>query len=430
MRAIHILVISGIFLGLYLNLGFWIGGIYVGGLILTIFGTIAFVLHVGTGKDIPAALTMIGAVCLWGLTIPFSPAPDKFASEEMKSLVLLVSSVVCSLGVFFEIRRVKRVNLSIMMTIITTILITFSYAEIYISPFRELSDSVRNWLYAGRYSYSADDRDLLISGVIRPKLFTQEPSHLAKAISIALAGSVILSRNRFRYVFGFIGFILAFLAIRSPTMLLSPAVVIASTAVRRIKFGERQKIRSTSLFILVVGAVCMLSFLPQIASLLPFERAQMIANNEDVSTVTRSTGPMLVAYETAKKYPIAGAGIGGRELVSDIQFDVYSNFKSYDLERLKDGAGYIGWGNAFFEMLTYCGIIMGIIILPAMLVGMRIFNPSISFLFLIFFLVFNFDGGFPTSRPWSYFSILLAMLAVSRSTSSVVVPRAPARAKT
>ena len=400
---------------MYLNLGINLGGTYVGGLLASIVGLFLLALHLlsSSSKKVRFSTLIIAfATGSWALTIPFSPNPSGFWLEALKSLAVLMTSVLAAFGACVELRTFSRKRLGTYCGFVAGTLIVLAYLEIY-TPFRQISDAFRNTVFSGQFLYDADLRDLAIAGGIRPNVFTQEPSHAAKAIAVSLGGWIILSRSRYSYLIGSLAWVLAMYACRSPTLVLAIGIVTASWAyLRSLRHGKERPGQLIIRVLISIAPVIPFFVLPAIAGLLPFDRAQMIASGEDQSAITRTQGPMLVAYHTALEYPIAGAGIGGRELVSDIVYSVYSSFPGYYVERLTISEGYVGWGNAFFEMLTYCGIFMGLFLLPLLVAAMRQFHRDRLLIISLFFLIFNLDGGFGTMRPWGYFAVITAMVAV------------------
>lgn len=399
--------------GLYTNLGLVIAGTYVAGLIPGLAGLALLAANLagrGGSQNLLSAAGIGIASALWVLTIPFSPDLAGFGFEHFRSLALLILASLASFGAFLEVTTYRRETVLKACIWIAGSILVLAVLEVY-TPFRAVSEWVRSTLYAGRYIYSADLRDVLISGAIRPKVFTQEPSHVAKAVGVALAGAMILSRNPNRYFIGGAAWLFAFYLIGSPTLLLTVGAVFAAHVFSRPVLGVGGAMWRV---VVVFAPVLAFMFLQDLAALLPFARAQMISSGQDVSFLTRSIGPAMIALETIKTYPIAGAGIGGRELVMDIVLQVYQQFPGYWLGRLTRNEGYAGWGNAFFEIFTYAGIVMSAILLPIMLLALRAMNASILLIVLIFFLVFNFDAGFVTARPWCYFGLLMALIAVSQ----------------
>ncbi len=365
---------------------------------------------------------LVVCTSLWIITIPFSPDPTRYGMEQLKSVALLMGSTLSAYGMFLELSTWPRKILLKCAIAISSILFLLSALEIY-TPFRAISDEARRYLYSGRYLYEDDARDILFSGTIRPKVFTQEPSHLAKALAVTISASVVLSRHRYRVAIGLLAWLAAYRLVTAPTLLLGLGVIIASVVFKtpRAYSVTGLLVRIAAVAIPIAGFV----WIQDLASLLPFARAQAIASGADRSFVIRSIGPATIAWETITRYPISGSGIGGREAISPIVLEFYGSLPGFWIERFRLNAG-AGWGNAFFEIFTYSGIVTGAIVLPALLWVTRQFSSSALFSALLFFLVFNFDAGFTSSRPWIYYAILAASFAASYGQASRR-PRSDAR---
>lgn len=397
----------------YLNLGVTVGGSYVSGLLLIPLGLALLSIHL-MGPDRKkvgraTALFFIAGLS-WALTIPFSPDPSGFFLEHVKSLALLVASILTAYGIYAEISRHSPRKLESSAIAIFLFLLILGLLEVF-TPFSDLSNSVRSFIFGDAFLYSSDIRDLQIAGGVRPKVFTQEPSHYAKALAVSLACAVILSRHRSRYVLGGMGWILSIGVAGSPTLLLAPGIIALEMAYRSPTNYSSQFLKILRILVVFIP-IFILANLQQVASYLPFERTQQIAVGSDGSALTRSVAPPMIAAETIRQYPLAGAGIGGRELVDDIVYRVYSQFPGYHLRRLDDNLGYAGWGNAFFEIPVYGGFVFTILLMALLLHSFKRLHFSRLLGFGCFFLIFNFDSGFVSPRVWCYFMVVMAICAV------------------
>lgn len=403
-------VAFGAFLiALYLNAGITFDGRYFPGVVATATGLVLAALVIPSEGAVKKAVLLLAAVSAWTPTILLSPAPSYFLGEHLISLANLAASTVIAYAVFREAITIPAATMHRAATALTGILLIVAILEIY-TPFRDLVDAFRVSFYEGGFIYQGVERDVRIAGKIRPTGFTQEPSHFAKGLSVALTAAILTSTSRLRYWYGGAVWLLAVFLAGSPTLLLAPAVIALVHIFKTRRNVTGMLLRAAIIFVPILS----LALLEQIAAMLPFARAQAIAMGEDTSTITRSIGPVLIAWNVWLEYPIAGAGIGGRELVTDVVIDVYRQFPGYWIGRLTGAnEGYAGWGNAFFEIPAYSGLVCGAFILPALYRSLKVFGGSSLLAFGMFFLVFNFDSGFVSQRPWGYFGLIIAVAAVS-----------------
>lgn len=394
----------------YLNLGIPLGGYYFSGAVTVIFGSALLCVHLFFVRSSQALVVASRfAICslAWAATIPFSPDLYGFFAEHLKSLVMLTASTLAAVGVYLEIRTVSAPKLEKAALRIFLALLIMGLLESY-TPLRIVSDAFRENVYKGAFIYDSDARDLAISHAVRPKVFTQEPSHYAKALALSLACWVILNRSKNALLLGAGAWLVALFVTGSPTTLLAGGAVALERVFRNppsyVGFA-----RYATRFAMVTAPILLLATIQTVASFVPNARMQEIASGEDNSSVTRTLAPPYIAYETAVKYPIAGAAIGGRELVQDVLVDVYSTYPNYDLKLLNEGEGYVGWANAFFEIAVYGGLLFTVIIMALTFWAFRQIYPSALFSFGCFFVIFNFDSGFASPRPWVNFMILMAV---------------------
>ena len=83
--------------------------------------------------------------------------------------------------------------------------------------------------------YDADLRDIYFYGMIRPKLFTEEPSHVAKFYLICLFVWFSLSENKVRYIIMLLFTVLGIVLIRSHLVLIIIPITIIVEAFYRKK---------------------------------------------------------------------------------------------------------------------------------------------------------------------------------------------------
>lgn len=367
------------------------------------------------------AVAVAGLALAWSATIPFSPDPVRFLKEHLISVGFLCFSVTAAWGVFNYARSLRTEQLSKLFGSLAVALLALATLERY-TPFVEVSNAVRAVLYSGSFLYESGDRDIEIAGAVRPMVFTQEPSHLAKFLMASIL--VWAFTRRGRSLWPPLGaFVVALFITGSPTVVIGLAIltiVIGADYADRFAQFNRSGVGKTLgrgvVFILALLMMYVYANFADISAFLPFERAQLIAGGKDASSVIRMSGAYSLAWAVLEQYPISGAGIGGRELVQGILLEIYNSY-GLKMERFYGSEGYTGWGNAFTEIIVYGGAVIGALVYTVQFAVMRIFIPRLSLLIPIFFLVFNMDSGFTSPRVWVYFALISAGLTVRYRTS-------------
>ncbi len=412
-------------LGAFTFLGFPIGGRHVFGGLLMFGGMGLLAVHLLGRRNRRAhhgTVLLLIAGLAWGLTIPFSPNPGGFLGEHILSLILLCVSLLAAFGLYLELKSLGRTRLTRLALWSAFAVILLATIEVY-TPLRQVSDGVRNVLYAGNFIYDSDARDLSFAGGIRPKVFTQEPSHPARFVSVMLVAYVLTSRSRRRWVAAIGLWLVGAYIMRSPSLLLAPAILGAL-------FGHRQfaSARPARQMVAALLMIATLAAAPTIGRHVPNERINAIATGEDVSALKRLFGPAKIAVGSMRAHPFGGAGIGGRELVQDIVLDAYDSYPQIWLAEIRDDTGYTGWGNAFFEMFTYSGLALGALLLPLLFIVLgKAYGVGAPAAFFLVIAMFNFDSGFVAGRVWAYFAVIAAVVADSNRLHSPHGLRHPER---
>jgi hypothetical protein len=298
------------------------------------------------------------------------------------------------------------------MAVTVVLILVLACLEAY-TPFAGVSNAAREVLYAadGQFLYSSDERDMFLHGAVRPKVFTQEPSHPAKYLAVGIAAWFLVSARRYKGLISMALFLLGAFVLRSPSLIAGPIFVAYFAALGAD--GEHDVRKGSARLLALV--VCALAFftLPQWVGMFPGERSTEIAQELDASSIIRLLGPLEIATEIIKEQPFFGVGIGGKEYAWETMLSVYAMFPVMKIERFYLMAD-AGWGNAFFQFIAYCGIAGGAAFLW-WLAGMsrRLIVKDWPSMLFVFFVVFNIDGAFNIVRPWAYFFLMAAAYHVA-----------------
>jgi hypothetical protein len=396
------IVVLAILAGTYTNLALNVGTLLYG-FIPLVGGAFLFIKHIRSNGPMVRLLGSLLALCividLGSVSFPLDWI------ELFQSTVLLMASLVAGLGLFAELRTWSRRAFESVLAVTVVIVLVLACLEAF-TPFAQISNAAREILYAadGQFLYSSDERDMFLHGTVRPKVFTQEPSHPAKYLAVAIAAWFLVSKRRHRVLTATALFSLAAYVLRSPSLVAGPILVLYFAAFGAD--GESDARRAASRLCAV--ALCAIAFftLPSWVSLFPGERSMEIAQDLDASTIIRLLGPLEIASDIVKEQPLFGVGIGGKEYAWETMLSVYAMYPVMKLERFYLMAD-AGWGNAFFQFVAYCGLVGGAAFLwwIGTMCKKLIVKDWASMLF-VFFVVFNVDGAFNIVRPWAYFFVL------------------------
>lgn len=348
------------------------------------------------------AVTMVGMV--------FAPEPFQEFFERFKGIVQLIYSSSIGLLFFINMRKWKPELVSKLFMGFVIFILIGTMLEVY-TPFKYLSDDFRHMVFRSGV-YEGDLRDLCTYGQIRPKLFTSEPSHVAKFYILSVFVWFALSKNNWRYLLYIFFSTAGFVLIRSPIIVLSlPLALLVEVFLRKsvslssIITEEKPVIRGT-LSVLIIISVLLLTV--ALSTILAKRTSTAIAGT-DGSFAGRITGPVLIALNTVKKYPLWGAGITGKEAIADVIFGSYwaIGFKRYDV--------YSASSNILMSFITYYGILGGCLFVAGFIALLRRLEIGHGTFIALSVLIFSQTmGAFVGLRIWGYIFIILLIASYAR----------------
>ena len=161
--------------------------------------------------------------------------------------------------------------------------------------------------------------------------------------------------------------------------------------------------KSFAILVILVAIILILSI-----NIIIDKRVNQIISGDDESFKIRFTGPIIIAFEVLKKYPLLGAGISGKEVIEEIINNVY-----YKID-VKYFSVYSFSTNIIMSFFIYYGVLGGILFG----FGIYIFIKrqkieQIKYLFIIFIMYSQTMGGFVSMRPWGYLFIIAAVTTFS-----------------
>lgn len=406
-----IVLVSGFVVMLYLSIGFPLFNKYFHGFGAVLFGWALLFKNIKL-LNTRISLAVLSLIIVTLITIPFSPDPFGFFGEHITSTLMLVFSLGAAIGVAFEIGRWPGFILMRVCLVFSVLILIGSFLEVN-TGFRSVSDQFRHTVYSNRFIYEDESRDILEHGSLRPALFTQEPSHVARFFSTCVICIYMLSKSRYKLILTAALTLLAVYVFRSPTLMIIFGVLFVYIC--EIKTPNIPDVRKVILvkFLTILLVICVSWLLFYIIPLLEIGRVQSALDHSDRSIVYRFTGPYKIAMTVLYEMPPFGSGIGGKELISEIYYDIYLSFPSIS-QALLDYTPNQGWNNAFFEWVIYYGPLgivlsfLSILWLIGSLSYYKVFGMA------VLFVVFNSDAGFVTFRPWCYSLIIISVCNLAK----------------
>jgi hypothetical protein len=339
------------------------------------------------------------------LSIAFSPGyiyvTEKFLSFAQIFLALAVTAMTVRL-----MQQLRREVLERALLVLWCLLVVGSVLEVA-GLIRELSDAFREWAFGGMYTlYDGDARDINFVGWARPKLFATEPSAVSKMFIVSINSWLLIrvTQKKAAVVSGATA--VMFLIMGSPMFVVSAAITLAI-----LIWDQRASIRTkvaTVLAALIVSVLFLAFFGGSVLSTVS-ERLDRIGTTtssgeiEHRSENVRAVIPWINLVNTWSRWPLFGAGIGGKEVVVE-----YSPFRDHGSLNAAIGS------NAAAEVGIYLGLLGGawfvwLLLMQASQTGVRRLGLMLVLVFLFSMLM----GGIESFRYWGHIALLWGALAVA-----------------
>jgi len=264
---------------------------------------------------------MIALVAIAFLTVVFAPQAGEYFGSRLKGLVQWTWSIVAAYALFLELSRWSRIELAKLLGGASVAILAGCVLENY-AGLRDVSNAFRRMVFVSATGeWIARDYELV--GMLRPRLFTSEPSDVAKFFAITTFGWVALSTSRYRHATGVVLVMAGFYLIRSPIVLLVvPLQAVLMLFGRPLATGPMPLSKPLkAVFLLVVvgaGSVAAVALL--------MVRFQALVSGAEPSAIIRIAAPVIVAWQTIGVSPVWGAGISGTESIADIIINAYTLF--------------------------------------------------------------------------------------------------------
>ena len=401
-------------IGLYMQIHLYAGGrVAFPFLLPNLIGMAVFILYVLKRQFMPA-VTMMVFLGVFALSALMVAAVNGYFLNALGKYSQLLFSVFAGYGLCLLMMQIPRERLRKLLAWLAWGILLVAFAEGYLG-FHEIMIEINTVLYSWRPAgfYQSTERDLALWGLVRPLVFSTEPSLVGIWGTVLMVGATILSRSTnlksYLVLIAYLGLIL-FIA-RSTAAALIPMAYIGATMLNKRNYGYK-------LIILFLGLLGLLA----IQALTP---AQTLVEQymQGTSFFARIPGPYLTMLETFERSPLFGLGLGNDRVLETTVFDIWA--REGMLLRSSayvDQAGLDGMlTNNFFMMLINLGVVGSIFFLfvvyrfvrqigrfPAKMVLSTTFGSWMTM------------GGFVDMRTWFFLFFFIACAGtVKRSKANV-----------
>lgn len=209
-----------------------------------------------------------------------------------------------ALGALTGLRQIAPETLA-QAALVVPLLVLLGVAGERFAGLDAISEPVRAFLFPDEIIYAEDFRDQLVYGAVRAKLFTSEPSHVAKAFVLALLVWYVCSIAFWRIPVAYGLLAAAVLLVKSPGILMVLPAIWATDLCR---------MRNSRWLVLLLfgGVIAVAAAILASQALFP-DRLSHIASGRDSSFIIRATLPLEILGRVWTDHPLFGLGFGAKE---------------------------------------------------------------------------------------------------------------------
>lgn len=416
LSLISVVLISAYLVGVHTRATYYFeSGLYIPFFIAGVPGLVLLLINSSRirRRHIQALMAFSGMAAI---SLFFAPQMTVFFVERIKALAYLTYSLFLAYGLYLELTKWERQALARYFLYATVLILVGCILE-NLEIIKDISDSFRVRMFP--FVYYNDVRDIVDHGGIRPKLFTSEPSWVAGSFVLVSTVWLILSESP-KKIAVYLSLLTAMLLVsRSPVLFIGVTNLVA-----HIGLSERQHMRGSSWlrrkyisrkYIKIVVAAAIGSLLIAIV-LVTFlqQRFENVLSGIDGSVTLRLYTPALIALETVRKYPIFGAGIGGKESIEPIMYSVFTSL-DINVARIEEGMGVAHtMANAFWEYWTVFGIVggvMGLVFLNRIAKG--VLRKDVVLFYLLILSISLTTGA--VGGLWIWSAVFLYLVAIQKA---------------
>jgi hypothetical protein len=339
----------------------------------------------------------------------FSATDYGFLTKRIFGWVQLVYSLLLAYALFLTILRARREQLAALFLTACILIVIGCLLETY-TGLRAVSDAVRQQIYSFGV-YDADQRDEILYGRIRPKLFTSEPSSVTFAYTLFGFAWLLASRWRWKLPL-YIGLVGAGVAsMPGPTLLLMVVLLVPYYLLLAMKDARPVHDWITHWIKAGILSAFLLAVFAYLATTIYAERFDQIARGDDPSFFYRVIGPALVAMDVIERYPWAGAGLTGEQFIANDVMNVFVSSAQYSPAWRFDKI-FEALTNYFWLHWIYLGLVWGVLTLVAVGIWLRVLAPSETlFAWATWVVLGQASGSYVGPKSWTVLLLGLALAA-------------------
>ncbi len=329
-----------------------------------------------------------------------SPITPGAIIAKLKGLVLMSASLISGVILYKKFSEENKQTFRKVLGTFLVFLVFGSVLEIA-GILRPVSDFFRSLFYSESL-YAGDVRDVALTGHVRPKLFTSEPSHLTKGFMVICNAWYLLKPSNKTFFKALILHLYMFWAEASPIVILSLGILFFSNLLL-----SKNKIPSIVILVTFLSTAAYIGIkyaeeIQQISALAG--RLEKSSSGDDGSVNQRLIYPMFTSVDVIKNYPFFGIGILNKG---------YS-LKVTRYQSVGDPNQLLG-NNGFFNFISYFGVFGFFFLFLTFLTYLwNKLSVKKLIIFGAFFIIYNFStGAFVTPRYWIYSFIIVTCLVIT-----------------
>ncbi len=363
----------------------------------------------------------LSVVILLFLVSIFCATDYGFLKKRFTGFLQLSYSLVLSYGFFITAIRYQRERLARLFLFFCIFILVGTTLENYTS-FRAVSDFARSYLYDFGL-YISDERDELLYGRVRPKLFTSEPSAVTFGFALYSMAWYLLSKWKWKLPAFLLMTAMGYFLMRGPTLLLGLVLVGPAEFMSGAPKADGKR-QSQVTKLAAMGAVSVLlgGIAVWAATSLYATRLNDILTGSDPSFFYREIGPALAAFDIFHTHPIAGIGLTGEDSLGDRMLSIFLAFPGFSPDWPVESNAHV-LNNYFWLHWVYLGIVWGIVMLIAISWYLRVLGtPSILLCWLVWAVFGQASGAYVSPKTWAVLMLACA-LSVLRERQPMVKAR-------
>jgi len=328
----------------------------------------------------------------------FTPQPFGLFIERLKGFLQISINILVGYGLFLEFKNWEEKEIARFFLIFVLIIITGTILENYLITFKDISDSFRHYVFK-KDIYENNVRDIRYMAGIRPKLFTQEPSMVAKFLLLSIVMYYAFSNYSQKLIISILGIISGLFLIRSPIVILAFPLIIL------IYLYEKKYSIKGIIFSIIIIFIVMFPIY-QLTEILLYERIQLFLSGREGSFFVRVIGPIFVTLQALKAYPFFGIGIAGKEVIESLIYYTYASL-GYVFNRSTLNL----WQSFIWRYIVYFGVLGSIILSYYFYKFARSLRIEKLHFFVFSIFVFSQTTGPLTNiRTWTFIFFMLLIL--------------------